>query len=352
MNKSVMRQKYSNDRSFSTSSLCSQNSKLALRETGRILQIGVETNSQAISALDLCKRQSSKPIITFCKALDDILGGGIPIGQLTEVCGPPGVGKTQLMMQLSLDIQIPEIFNGNDGDCIYIDTEGSFSPERLAEMADALSFHLEKVARINGKKENTTALSTSQLSNAAATTTRDRLLGRVHVFRAHDQAEFMAICHHLRNYIQTTSKKTKLIIIDSVAFHFRQDLQDAGNRNRLLTELSQLLQDLAFERDVAVVVTNHVTTRNSSALSSPSMRSSSLNKIIVPALGEQWSHCITNRLQLQWSDRDGVRTNSAALTKCPGRPLSSADFAICSAGIRDVVRKRNITSPHHIYLFI
>lgn len=35
-------------------------------------------------------------IVTFCRALDTLLGGGIPLQAITEVSGTPGVGKTQM----------------------------------------------------------------------------------------------------------------------------------------------------------------------------------------------------------------------------------------------------------------
>ena len=35
----------------------------------------------------------SLPIITFCRGIDSALGGGIPSGQVTELCGVPGIGK-------------------------------------------------------------------------------------------------------------------------------------------------------------------------------------------------------------------------------------------------------------------
>ena len=34
-------------------------------------------------------------ISTGCPCLDDVLGGGLVCGQLTEICGPPASGKTQ-----------------------------------------------------------------------------------------------------------------------------------------------------------------------------------------------------------------------------------------------------------------
>ena len=49
-----------------------------------------------ISALDLLKaEQLQKYIVTFCAKFDSMLGGGVPLGRITEICGVPGVGKTQ-----------------------------------------------------------------------------------------------------------------------------------------------------------------------------------------------------------------------------------------------------------------
>lgn len=52
------------------------------------------------SALDLLERDLKRtPITTFCAALDSMLdskGTGVPVGVITEFCGEPGVGKTQI----------------------------------------------------------------------------------------------------------------------------------------------------------------------------------------------------------------------------------------------------------------
>ena len=40
--------------------------------------------------------KSQQPIVTFCQDLDEMLGGGVPLGKITELCGAPGVGKTQI----------------------------------------------------------------------------------------------------------------------------------------------------------------------------------------------------------------------------------------------------------------
>lgn len=74
---------------------------------------------------------------TFSRALDTLLGGGVPVGGVTEVSGPPGVGKTQLLMQLAVSCVMPVEFGGLGGSCLFVDTEGSFVAERLEQMATA-----------------------------------------------------------------------------------------------------------------------------------------------------------------------------------------------------------------------
>ena len=46
--------------------------------------------------------------------------------------------------------------------------------------------------------------------------------------------------------------QVKLIVIDSIAFHFRQDFQDMAQRTRVLAEMAQKLMHLAEEKDLAV----------------------------------------------------------------------------------------------------
>jgi RecA/RadA recombinase len=50
--------------------------------------------------------KSQIPIITFCKEIDVMLGGGIRMGEIIEICGVPGIGKTQFGIQLAVDAQV------------------------------------------------------------------------------------------------------------------------------------------------------------------------------------------------------------------------------------------------------
>ena len=58
----------------------------------------------------------------------------------------PGIGKTQLGMQLAVNVQIPRVMGGAEGEAVYVDTEGSFLAERCYAIATALLAHLQRTA--------------------------------------------------------------------------------------------------------------------------------------------------------------------------------------------------------------
>ena len=54
----------------------------------------LSSSKNVVSGDNLLKKEK-KFIITFSSNLDDLLDGGISLGKITEICGPPGIGKTQ-----------------------------------------------------------------------------------------------------------------------------------------------------------------------------------------------------------------------------------------------------------------
>jgi RAD51-like protein 2 len=278
--------------------------------------------SSSISARELTLRhKSERPIITFSKHIDRVLGGGLQIGQLTEIVGVPGIGKSQIAMQLAVDVHIPECLGGVEGESVYIDTEGSFTPIRAAEMAKYLNEHLIRTAKANTAKADPMVV-----MRAAMSATRDKILGGIHVFRVHDQTELIALIHQLPSFIDMNGR-VKLVVIDSIAFHFRQDLQDSTTRNRLLSTIAQMLHQYAYKYKLGILVTNHVTTK----VDQDAFGMRGQNRI-VPALGEHWSHCVTNRLLLQWGEAGDTRL--ATLVKSPSRQVETVHYAILASGVR------------------
>ena len=116
---------------------------------------GPKLSTPGKSALELLEAEVAQtPISTFCSAFDTMLGGGVPLTKITEFCGAPGVGKTQLGMQLAINVQMPRSFGGVGGEAIYIDTEGSFIADRAAQIADAMVSRLRAHAANGSSQES------------------------------------------------------------------------------------------------------------------------------------------------------------------------------------------------------
>ncbi|XP_069827320.1 DNA repair protein RAD51 homolog 3 isoform X2 [Dendropsophus ebraccatus] len=257
------------------------------------------------------QEQAQASIVTFCSALDEMLGGGVPLTKVTEICGPPGVGKTQLCMQLAVDVQIPECFGGVDGETVYIDTENSFLLDRLVDIANACVLHCDLITQAHKQDDQKIAMQRFTLHN---------ILSQIHYFSCHNYSELLAQILVLPDFI-TQHSKVRLVIIDSIAFPFRHSFDDLSLRTRLLNTLAQQLIDIANQHRLAVVITNQMTTRIGSNESQ-----------LVPALGESWGHASTNRIILQWERSQRL----AALYKSPNQKDSTVQFQITQKGFRDV----------------
>ncbi|XP_073091446.1 DNA repair protein RAD51 homolog 3-like isoform X3 [Manis javanica] len=159
---------------------------------------GSAESGKKCTALELLEQEHTQSfIITFCSALDNILGGGVPLTKTTEICGAPGVGKTQLCMQLAVDVQIPECFGGVEGEAVFIDTEGSFMVDRVVDLATACIQHLQLIAGTHMGEEHPKALEDFSLEN---------ILSHIYYFRCHDYIELLAQVYLLPDFLSEHSK--------------------------------------------------------------------------------------------------------------------------------------------------
>ena len=81
------------------------------------------------------RRKRLGRVTTNAKSLDELLGGGVETQAITEFSGEFGTGKTQIAHQIALDVQLPVAQGGLSGEVVYIDTESTFRPERIVDMA-------------------------------------------------------------------------------------------------------------------------------------------------------------------------------------------------------------------------
>ncbi|KAJ3093347.1 DNA repair protein rad51c [Physocladia obscura] len=214
------------------------------------LSINGFASTSALVALQVARaaRSENRAVAITCssKSVDAILGGGgFTIGHVTELCGPPALGKSQFSMQLCVNVQLAVIEGGANGEAVYIDTEGSFSVERVAAMAEA-------VIKVRSAKN-------SESSEISDDEKLDVMLSRIHVYRIHNHLDQVKLLEQLEEVVKM-NPRIKLIVLDSIAFHLRQGFDDMALRTRILTGSAQILRQIAG-LGICVIVVNQMTTR-------------------------------------------------------------------------------------------
>jgi len=130
-------------------------------ELGELAGVGAAVARKAIQAarkmLDLGfmdgvefaeKRANISYITTGSKNFDALLGGrGVQSRAVTEAFGAYGSGKTQLGLMLAVNVQLPTDRGGANGKCVFIDTEGTFRPSRIKQIAEGIGANAEKVLK-------------------------------------------------------------------------------------------------------------------------------------------------------------------------------------------------------------
>ncbi|XP_057174595.1 DNA repair protein RAD51 homolog 2 isoform X10 [Ursus arctos] len=260
-------------------------------------------------------------LATTLSALDEALHGGVACGSLTEITGPPGCGKTQFCIMMSILATLPTNMGGLEGAVVYIDTESAFSAERLVEIAES------RFPRYFNTEEK--LLLTSS---------------KVHLYRELSCDEVLRRIDSLEEEI--ISKGVKLVIIDSVASVVRKefDTQLQGNmreRNKFLAREAASLKYLAEEFSIPVILTNQITTHLSRGLASQAdlvspaddlslSEGSSGSSCVTAALGNTWSHSVNTRLILQYL---GSERRQILIAKSPLAPFTSFAYTIKKEGL-------------------
>lgn len=242
------------------------------------------------------RRKSLARISTGSKNLDDLLGGnGVETGGLTEFYGEYRTGKTQIMHQLCVNVQLSKNEGGINGNALYIDTEGTFRPERLIQMAEAKGLDYKKV------------------------------LKNVIYARAYSSDHQIMLIKDAMKII--AERNIKLIIVDSLISHFRAEYIGRGtlaNRQQLLNlHIHDLLRLSEMYPDVAVVVTNQVQSKPDVFFGDP-------NK---SAGGNVVAHGATVRVYLRKGKGD---QRVAKMIDAPNLAEGEAMFRLAEEGILDV----------------
>lgn len=261
----------------------------------RAAQRLVSRGEEFITAKELFeKRKNLEYISTGVKSLDDLLEGGIEVGALTELIGEFGAGKTQLCHQLSVMVQLPKEKGGLGARALYIDTEGTFRPERVIQIARARGLEPEKV------------------------------LENIIYARAYNSDHQMLLVDEAKKYIE--KHNIRLIIVDSLINHFRAEYpgrENLASRQQKLNRHISQLHRLASLYNLAVVVTNQVMAAPDVFFGNP----------LRPAGGNIMAHGFTYRIWLRKA-KEGKRI--ARIIDSPKHAEKEAAFAISEEGVTDV----------------
>ncbi|MFB6190861.1 MAG: DNA repair and recombination protein RadA [Candidatus Nanohaloarchaea archaeon] len=253
------------------------------------LDIGFETGQDKYEV-----RKEMKRIATGSENMDEILGGGVETQAITEFYGEYGSAKTQIAHQLSVNVQRPEGEGGLGRGVVYIDTEDTFIPERIEQMAE--------------RYDDMDA---------------EEVLENIHVARAFNSDHQMLLADEAQDICQR--EDIGLIVVDSLTAQFRSDYVGRGElakRQQKLNRHMNTLLRLANAHNAAVVVTNQVMANPDQMFGDPT---SAIGGHIV-------AHNSAVRVYLRKSKKD---KRIARLVDSPYMPEGEAVFKVKDRGIID-----------------
>ncbi len=243
----------------------------------------------------LKKRQQCLRITTGSKALDTLFGGGVETGAISEAYGAYGAGKSQIAHVLAVRCQLPVEKGGAGGMAVFIDTESTFRPERIVQIANNLKMDSQEVLR------------------------------NIRVARAFNSDHQALLAEKIEDLIKKQGLPIKLVVVDSLMAHFRAEFIGRGtlaDRQQKINKHMHALMKLADTYNLAVYVTNQVMARPDTFFGDPT---EAIGGHIV-------AHNSTYRVYLR---RGKKGTRVAKMVDAPNLAESEAIFQIEEAGVRD-----------------
>jgi len=237
----------------------------------------------------LKKRRSLLRCSTGSSMLDDLFLGGIETQAVTELYGEFGSGKSQICHTMCITAGQPVESGGLNSGVIYIDTEGTFRPERLEQISS--SRNIDPV----------------------------RALQNVAVCKVYNSAHLELIVKNLGKYID--DYKAKLVIVDSIISLHRAEFSGRGtlaDRQQRLNSIMHKLLRISEIYNIAIIVTNQVQSAPDTFFGDPTK----------PTGGNVIGHASTYRVYLRKSGENRI----AKMIDSPYHPYSEVRFTINEKG--------------------
>ena len=251
------------------------------------LDMGFESGKQLLD-----RRAKVNKIPTGSDALNELMGGGFETGSIVECFGEFGSGKTQIAHILAVKCQERD----PESVAVYIDTENTFRPERIKQIAEGAGLDPEKV------------------------------LNNVMVARAFNSDHQMLLAEKVEDLITKQGKKVAIVVVDSLTAHFRAEFIGRGTlaeRQQKLNRHMHVLLKVADMYNVLVVVTNQVMAKPDVFFGDPTQAIG----------GHVIAHASTFRVYLR-KGKKGSRV--AKLIDSPNLPDGEVTFMIETPGLKDM----------------
>ncbi|RLF38733.1 MAG: DNA repair and recombination protein RadA [Thermoplasmata archaeon] len=249
---------------------------------------GFETGDSLLEKL-----KERRHLTTGSKSFDELIGGGFETQAITELFGAFGSGKTQVAHQLCVNVQMPEEEGGLEGEAVFIDTENTFRPERIVQMAEGIGTDPKEVLKIS------------------------------HVANAFNSNHQMMLVEKAMEIAK--ERNVRLLVVDSLTGHFRAEYVGRGTLADRQQKLNRHMHELLrFSRlqNAVICVTNQVAARPDVFFGDPTQ----------PIGGHIVGHTAMFRIYLRRS-KGGKRI--ARLIDSPHLPEGEAIFIVKEEGIRD-----------------
>ena len=238
------------------------------------------------------RRKKVIKISSGTEAIDNLLNGGFETGSIVECFGEFGSAKTQIAHVLCVQLykKYPNSYS------VYIDTEKTFRPERIIQLAKGAGLDPEDV------------------------------LKHIKVAKAFNSDHQMLLAEKVEGLITQDKLDVKLIIVDSLTSQFRSEFVGRGTlaqRQQKINKHMAVLSKVASIHNICVYVTNQVMSKPDQFFGDPT---ASIGGHIV-------AHNSTFRIYLR-KGRKGTRV--AKLIDSPNLPDGEAIFMVESDGLKDV----------------
>ncbi|MCA9477546.1 MAG: DNA repair and recombination protein RadA [Nanoarchaeota archaeon] len=239
----------------------------------------------------LAKRDRVIKIPTGSSSFDTMLHGGFETGAITECYGQYGSSKTQIAHILCVSCQVHE----PDAVAVFIDTENTFRPERIIQIAQGMGLD------------------------------PDVVLKNIRVARAFNSDHQMLLAEKVDDLVKEGSK-VRVIVVDSLTAHFRAEFVGRGTlaeRQQKLNKHMHVLAKMADLHNACVYVTNQVMAKPDAFFGDPT---EAIGGNIV-------AHNSTFRIYLR-KGKKGTRV--AKLVDSPNLPDTECIYQVTDSGIIDV----------------